>query len=545
MKLEDLSGAVVDQLYSALTGGTAELPLPDNMIINWINPGIPFHESAFDWAIAGPYAGPTPLTLDDFRDTVMTLMGEGEENGGGDGGDDNDDGDGDNDGGNQGMDRAAAIEEAKRMYQQHLLGSWEQWSRLVDFIPLTNPTPEDTRVTRRNDEGAQRHTSLVYAQAGQTLSRVYEDTLDRCEVAKEELTEQQEKLVERMKALLQEEVEVEDFLTGEKKIEIRESRVMLAYKEKKLAYENAVIDYASRQARANNGTAADLIEWTRSGGVYKSRAIAARREWIANGYKNDVERAQATINHILGSSMVAWKDRLVQDVKDIQENVSGVYGYPFFPSAILPGSFARNDGWSQFNERELHRKVNSSSSSRSGGARAGLNLGLWRFGASGGGSSKKQEFSFTQNQFGISFEFTQVEIARPAFNPNFFLSRGWRPKDSFIQDYGPLHSDGKKKPKGAMIGYPTKALFVRNLTIYSKDLATFMKTKQSEINGSTSFGWGPFSIGGNYAQSNKSSESNLDIQESSIRIKGIQLVAFLSALFPYTANPSPDVETWI
>ena len=525
MKLEDLAGQVVDQLYSALTGGTAELPLPENIIINWVQPGIPFHESAFDWAIAGPYAGPTPLTLDDFRDLVETLQG------------------GDDD--NPGLDREAAIQEAKRMYQQHLLGSWEQWSRLVDFIPLVNPSLDDTLVARRKQEGAHKHTSLVYAQSGQTLSKVYEDTLLRCAVAQEELSEQQQKIIERMKALLQEKVEVEDFLTGEKKEEIRESRVMKAYKEKRVAYENAVIDYASRQARANNGTSAELIEWTRSGGIYKQRAISARRDWIANGYKNDVERAQATINHILGGSMVEWKDRLLQDVSDIQDNVSGVYGYPFFPAAILPGSFARNEGWAKFDERELHKKVRTSSSSQSWGGRAGISFGLFSFGGSAGSTRKKEEFNFTQEEFGISFEYTQVEIARPAFNPNFFLSRGWKPNDSFIADYGALHSDGKKDPKGAMIGYPTKALFVRNLTIYSRDLANHMKSNESEIKAGASFGWGPFSIGGNYAQSNKDTESNLDIHGSSIRIKGIQLVAFLSALFPYTANPSPDVESWI
>jgi hypothetical protein len=41
------------------------------------------------------------------------------------------------------------------------------------------------------------------------------------------------------------------------------------------------------------------------------------------------------------------------------------------------------------------------------------------------------------------------------------------------------------------------------------------------------------------------SESNLDIQGASITVRGLQLVGFVSALFPYTANPSPDVKRWI
>jgi hypothetical protein len=72
-----------------------------------------------------------------------------------------------------------------------------------------------------------------------------------------------------------------------------------------------------------------------------------------------------------------------------------------------------------------------------------------------------------------------------------------------------------------------------------------METKQDDIRAGASFGWGPFSVGGNYSQSNKKSESNLDVHGAEVRIKGLQLVAFISALFPLTANPSPDVKKWI
>jgi hypothetical protein len=168
MKLEDLSGYVIDQLYAGLTGGSADLPLPENMRINWILPGLAFHESAFDWAIAGPYAGPTPLTLDYFKELVETIQGDG-------------------------MNREMAIEQAKLMYQQNLLGNWEQWSKLVDFVPLINPKPEDNRWTKKSGEGKYKHVSVVYGQAGQTLSKVYEDTLRLCEVADDDLTEHQKK----------------------------------------------------------------------------------------------------------------------------------------------------------------------------------------------------------------------------------------------------------------------------------------------------------------------------------------------------------------
>ncbi len=74
MDVKDLMGVVVEELYAGLTGGSADLPLPPRTTINWLQPGLPLHESFFDFAIAGPFAGPTPANLDDFEKLVLTLQ---------------------------------------------------------------------------------------------------------------------------------------------------------------------------------------------------------------------------------------------------------------------------------------------------------------------------------------------------------------------------------------------------------------------------------------------------------------------------------------
>jgi hypothetical protein len=519
--LRELMRYVVDRLLDGLTGGTAELPLPDNVMINWVTPGVPFSESAFDFAIAGPYAGPTELTLPYFRSLVESLMGDG------------------------GLERANAIEEAKRMYQQHLLGTYEGWSRFMNFIPLPNPTVDQSRWTAQRGQGKYGHVSVVYGQANRTLSDVYRDTLLRCEVADDELTEEQKKLVERMRALLTETVTEEDFLTGQQRVEDRESRAMTEYKRYRAEYENAVIDYAQRLARANNGSAADLIEWQRSGGIYRRRATEALRTWIANGHKNKIETAQATLNHILGSSMVLWKDNLVQIVEDIENNTSGVYGYPFYPASVLPGDFARSDGWTRFEESDLKTAASYRTSSHSGRGTAGLSLGVVTIGGAGGASREETNFSLEGESFKLKFEFTTVEIMRPWFHPNFFLSRGWRPKDTFINEYGPVHSDGGDPPKGALIGYPTKALFIRRLEIESKSLAQHVSSKSSTINGGGLVSCGIFTLGGQYQQADRSGQSNFSVSKDKITVGGIQLMALISPLFPHTANPDPKIKKWI
>src|SRR5437667_5770927 len=74
MDLKQLMGLIIDELYSGLTGGTAELPLPPNTFLSFLSPGIPLEESAFDWAIAGSFAGPTPLPLPYFSELVKKIQ---------------------------------------------------------------------------------------------------------------------------------------------------------------------------------------------------------------------------------------------------------------------------------------------------------------------------------------------------------------------------------------------------------------------------------------------------------------------------------------
>jgi hypothetical protein len=526
MDTKEIMGRLVDVLYEGLTGGSADLPLPQNTVLNFLMPGVPFHESFFDFAVAGPFAGPTPATLDEVRRSVDFYTSPA---GGA-------------------LPGPEAVTAAKRDYTTNLLGCWEQWSRLVDFIPLARPTQDSSQWRSDDGAGKYKHVSVVYAQANRTLSQVYSDTLRLCEVAEQELTDEQKKIVERMRKLLTEEVEVEDLLTGENRKETRPSRLMTAYTTKQMAYENAVIDYATRLARAYNGTAEELVVWNRSGGIYRRRALDALRDWEGAGYKNDVERAQATLSHILGSSMVQWKDNLVKLVDDAENNVNGQFGYSFFPASVIPGAFARTSGWSTFSQRDMKSWSQTSTTTRSGSASLGLNLGLFTIGGSGGGGMTEHAVDFSNKDFELGFEYVTVEIIRPAFNPSFLLSRSWRPTVEFANQYGSsVHSDGQQVPDttGVMIGYPTKALFVRNLRINSTDLAGFVHSHEDHMNAGGVIGYGPFILGGQYQQSNRRDENNFTLDDAGITMKGLSLVAFLSAVFPACANPSPDIKKWV
>lgn len=521
--IKDLMARVIDDLYAGLTGGDAEIPLPANTLINWIQPGIPLHPSEFDFAVAGPYAGPTPLTMGFFRELASVIQGDDPK-----------------------MSREEVLKQAKLAYQQHLLGTWENWSRLVDFIPLPAPGEGQSGWTSRNKQGRNKHTQVVYAQSGRAVSQVYADALNLCMVADDEISDEKKEIITRMRRLLQEEVTVEDWISGEKRIEIRQSQIMKAYDEYQTRYENAVIDYGQRLARSQNGSAADLVEWSRSGGIYRARAIKAWRDWESLGSKNDVERAQAVLDQLLGTSAVQWVADLRSDVEQARNATQGVFGYPFFPASVVPGGFARSDSWTTYENHELHRSSQESSISRRGSASLGFSLGLVNFTGGGGGGRREEEFKIQDNRFGMKFQYTQVEVVRPAFNPGFFSSQSWKLKHEFTDAYRTDQlSDGSEKPTGALIAYPSKALFVRDLTFYSSDLASYMKTKTEDIQAGAFVGIGPILLGGGYQQSSFNRESNLEITDASVRIPGLQLVAFVSTLLPAAPNPSPDIKNWL
>ena len=156
MDVQDLMGRVVDELYAGLTGGSAELPLPSRTKINWVLQAS--HSTRVSSILQSRVSSPSPATLDEFEKMVKAIEGQ---NGG----------DGDGNGGNS-ISRAQVIEAAKLMWQQHLLGTWEQWSRLVDFIPLMNPSEAQMSWSATSDQGSQGHKGIVYGQAGQTFSNL-------------------------------------------------------------------------------------------------------------------------------------------------------------------------------------------------------------------------------------------------------------------------------------------------------------------------------------------------------------------------------------
>jgi hypothetical protein len=531
--LEDLGVYLFSQMEQQLMGG-GDFPLPSNQLVHWLSPGMPFPTNFFDFAINGPYANPSGLTLDDFAievERLTKLYASGSPA--------------------AAPDRDKIIAEARAAYLDRLLSNWEEWSNLVNFVPLM-PSEKIMGWRKANSPTEAGRTSVAYGQAGVKLSSVYKDSLTMCEVADMPLTAEQAALIEKSKAFLMVEEEIDDpkdFLSpSPRKIKVqKESAVMERYREYLSKFDDAVCDYSTAWAASQTGDLAAKIIWNRSGGLKKRAALRALADWESFGMKQQVEQAQSMIAHITGSSMVAYTQNLLRNLKLIEESTAGQTGDIFYPATLIPSAFARSDGWTTFNRRSIHSTYQQNQSSSSWGASGKYSgfFGLIRANAGASGSSSTKTVAYQGSEFGIEFKFTQVQIVRPWFEPTFYKSRGWRPNAMWSLNYSKQISDGKPSPDGEMIGFATKALFIKDLTIYSKELAIALRAEMSNIQAGGGFSWGPFSLGGSYATSKESFESSISTDNTSITVRGMQLIGFVSSLLPKSASPSPDVSKWV
>ena len=243
------------------------------------------------------------------------------------------------------------------MPQQNLLGTWEQWSRLVDFIPLVNPTAEESRSVAKRQQGKHKHLSIVYAQANQTLSQVYQDTLQRCEVADEQLTQERRTSSSGCGPADQSRSRSRTSSRGRSARATGEPGHARVQGEAQ-RLQNAVIDYAARLARANGGSAAEhFVEWQRSGGVYRRRATEALRDWIGSGSRRHRTRAGHAEPHP-GQLHGAVEGRPAADPPGHREQHDWCVRLPVPPRPrFFPADSHAPEGWSRFEELNMERTV--------------------------------------------------------------------------------------------------------------------------------------------------------------------------------------------
>jgi hypothetical protein len=320
--------------------------------------------------------------------------------------------------------------------------------------------------------------------------------------------------------------------------------VTLAYNDAMSNYIDAATNYQSKRIQALVATgqpgAQAVADFQFNAENYYLKVKAANDRWTNQGYRNEVDEMNAYINGVTQRSMVLWRQRLQElyeraTITDVDSNT------PFKYTTIIPGNFANAGGWTNYSF--YHEMINTTSnySSSSWGGGGGVNFGLWRASASVQNSTQQSSSSVNISNFRMSFDLVQAVITRPWFYPEFFINRGWTLQKGAGWMFDEYPSDGAGVPRGNFIGYPTQAIFARNLVIESDDFASAYEQHSKSFSASASGGWGPFTINGNYSKASGGTSFNLNRQGARISVPGMQIIAFISHLIPKAPNPLPDI----
>jgi hypothetical protein len=336
---------------------------------------------------------------------------------------------------------------------------------------------------------------------------------------------------------------VTDIITDKEKQVSEDGPIIKAYKTKMAAYNEAALEYNTKRLSALNGDdKLSVQDFTLNASTYKAKVRSALNDWVTNGYKEDVEKIQAYIKQVSEKSMTLLKADL-QDKLEKGKMTDPNSGGDFFLSSIYPGNFVNNDnGWTKFTFSSSNIDTYSKQKHSSTSGSAGLNLGLWSIGGSGGGSKDTNLEKMDASDFHMEFSMVQATIGRPWMSPEFLTNNAWRWKEGIGQK---LLSDGKVPASGQLTSYPTTAIFIKDVKITSNNTSSFIQSVNKTVKAGGSVGWGPFRIGGSHNSSSSEKTTKFSQKGNTLIIEGMQLIAFKCYSLPLAPNPSKEIVNWV
>lgn len=319
------------------------------------------------------------------------------------------------------------------------------------------------------------------------------------------------------------------------------SRVYDKYDELRKKYNKAVQNFANGYATV---MATNPGVWPVLGRSYQSDVDAAWDEWTSLGKKVEVENAIDLLAAQGGDAPVKMI-ALAKKVFDKYMVTGGVIPVAIPYVQLFPTNWCDpdkdNDGWTGYTYDSLKTTNSSSSSTTSYGGSTGINFGFWSFGAGASHSNSNQRSEFSEEKLKISFKYALVDIERPYINTillnmsNWFLN-GFK-KNTIstgkIDQQRPLNNEAFWLPS-----IPTQLFVIKELCIQTKDTKAMYEAAQSETKLGGSFGYGPFTIGGNYSKSENNSKSSFELTAEGLKVKGVQIMGWVSQVLP----PSPQID---
>ena len=367
------------------------------------------------------------------------------------------------------------------------------------------------------------------------------------------MSKELEAKIERVRKILQSKKTITDFdpeTFEEIKREVMvESRISLAYKEKKQAYDTAFMSYTNAQIAALSGDREAVHFFARNEQILSSNVRLALNDWIANGFKDLYEKVTAFLEQAASTDLNLLMSNYREDMRLARVSNPAVPGSRFYFTKLVPSGFASSDyGWTQFSFSHSDYESHYDKTRKSWGAKASYGIGPFRIGGGGGQTKTEITNDVDWSTFSVKFSMAQVPILRWWFHGNLLTSKYWRfHPDASATGNAEVLSDGKVPPTGQLVAFPTTAIFVKDLELKFKTHSGSYRKFDEHIKASGGFSWGPFSLGGSYSSDKKEVDVESETTAEGIKVKGMQLIGFRCHSLPKSPNPLEGVaeDKWV
>ncbi len=352
----------------------------------------------------------------------------------------------------------------------------------------------------------------------------------------------QKKIYEEAYNYLNVETTIKDF-TGKETTQTNKSPIYQTYLQNQQAYIAAVSGYRTAYLGYNMDDVHDQREWQARQPLLMNAVTASYDTWRAQG-ADQVEQALAALASSINSSVqnaIAAAREAVSAQHQMASNLPG--GQNWLLSYAMPSNWMQKEAAINFSElsltsKYLDKETNSTFNEWKGGA--SWNLGLWSIGGGTSGHTEETNYHMQAQNFSLSAKIGVVRVFRPWMHEFLFRMDNW-----FI-DGRPKHGISNGKLAGNQDNLlpliPTSFIVARDIEI-SGDFSTEDKSHiEKSISGSTSVGWGPFKLSGSYTHSSSKDTFHSTFDGSTIKVPGIQIIAFASEITPPSAPLSaPEV----
>jgi hypothetical protein len=202
-----------------------------------------------------------------------------------------------------------------------------------------------------------------------------------------------------------------------------------------------------------------------------------------------------------------------------------------------------NRTWTNLNLTQSEIEQTTTSSHTHVGGGGGFSIGFWSVGADYENTENRSYYSFAGSNYAVSMELMRVTLDRPWMDEGVFESHAWKWLEGSLYDKRKISSgadatSGVTPPASDVMPFvPTGLLLARRVSL-TANWSTDLKTSfDSHTSAGASVGWGPFSFGGRYDNSNASTYHKAKAAGNTISWDAPQILGFFVQVLPESPNP--------